>query len=278
MNSIDVSSDATVRIKLTNEWCVVTFVGEGSKCRVCAYSGHAICNGDWSFPALPNGYVPTIPLAERSAEPIKENTLYTSRSKKSGAAATISPPPNNEVDGDVDISKSIAISADEQSWRVSDDCNALFFRGKGRVLDFKVNSSEVDPEYEFFRRADGRVSLFSGRLNYKQFILENGWQVGVRDTAPSSVAVTGFPVNFWVARSPYAKRGEGEDVGNLRSTAAPIPLASDPTTLLYEMPRNFLNTDEGCMNHRNFKVYWMENEQRNICGIVVGTGNSAYSG
>ncbi|MDR1233240.1 MAG: hypothetical protein LBJ75_03200 [Puniceicoccales bacterium] len=271
MDSIDVSSDATVRIKLANELCVVTFVGEGSKCRVCAYSGHAICNGDWSFPSLPNGYIPTTSLAERSVEPIKENTSHTSRSKKSGAAATISPPPGNEVDGDIGVPRSIADSTDGQSWRVSDDCNALFFRGKGRILDFKVDSSEVDPEYEFFRRADGKVALFSGRLNYRQFILENGWQVGVRDTAPSSVAATKSPVNFWVARSPYVKRGEGGGIGN------PIVLAADPTTLLYEMPKNFLNTDEGCMNHRDFKVYWMENERRNICGIVVGTGNSAYS-
>lgn len=140
-----------------------------------------------------------------------------------------------------------------------------------------MDSSEADPEYEFFRRADGKLALFSYRLNYKQFILQDGWQIGVRDTAPNSMAAPGSPVNFWVARSPCAKRGEGEDVGNLRGTAVPISLAADPTTLLYEMPSNHLNTDEGCMNHRNLKIYWMENEQRNICGIVIGTGNSAYS-
>jgi hypothetical protein len=108
MDSIDVSSDATVRIKLSNELCVVTFAGEGSECRVCAYSGHAICNGDWSWPALPSECVSTESLAERSAESIKENASHVSRSK-SDTSATISPRPGDEVDGDMGISKVLRI-------------------------------------------------------------------------------------------------------------------------------------------------------------------------
>jgi hypothetical protein len=86
----------------------------------------------------------------------------------------------------------------------------------------------------------------------------------------------GSPVNFLVVRSPHTKLKNMEQKGILSNAPAPMPLDADPTTLLYEMPKNYLNTDEGYMNHRDLKVYWMENEQKNICGIVVGTGNLPF--
>ncbi|MDR1255746.1 MAG: hypothetical protein LBJ94_02385 [Puniceicoccales bacterium] len=297
----------TLCLKIEGELCIVTYEYANKpdakleygmpSCGVCAYGGHAICrNGGWTFPPFPGEY----PLLPESLEKRSIEAMETGTPGNRADAAAVALPVQGDGGGDVSkILRSTVRFTESTSdsdnvprgpldqvigMRLNDQCDAKFIafnkRGTGGLclLEFDVNSSAIDPEYEFFKRSDGALTLFSYWLNYKQFILLDGWQIRVMDAAQDLTSAEGSPVNFWVVRSPYAKLENVGDMGILRDAAPPVPLAADPTTLLYELPSGYLSIDGVCANHRNLKIFWMENEQKNMAGIVVGTGNSAYIG
>jgi hypothetical protein len=278
-----VEESSPSRTGFTKELCVLAWGDEKLTPGTCSYTGRAtVRNGNWVFPALKKTIIPSTLLKKRSVTSSNANAPASG----GGVATTASPEVGDKVSTKTPTNTvSVLLTDDggtteeyECRWQLGDESKAVYCHfsneyKNGVVFEFDVDPSAVDSDFECFKNVRGKLTVFDYRIIYNQFFAEDGRQIGIKNAVPGSVVAEGSPVNFLVVRAPHTKLENVVKKGILSGTAVPTPLDADPTTLLYEMPKKYLNTAEGYMNHRDLKMYWMENERKNVCGIVVGTGN-----